>query len=69
MCAKYYSSSKSDAHTVCPADSVSLPAKVVWLTTFFLKKEVIFVQLLGWPLARLTQGSAHEVCLKNNILD
>ena len=45
MCAKYYSSSMNDAHTIYPADIVSLPAKVIWLTTFFLKKKMIFIWL------------------------
>ena len=31
MCAKYGRSRMNDACTVCPADFVSLPAKVVWL--------------------------------------
>ena len=40
---KYDSSRMNDAHTVCLADIVSLPAKVVWLTAFFLKKKAIFI--------------------------
>ena len=51
MCAKYDRSRMNDACTVCPADFVSLPAKVIWPTTFFSKKKVIFVWLLCWPLA------------------
>ena len=51
ICAKYHSSNMSNAHTICPANIVGLPAKVVWLTAFFLKKKVIFVRLLCWPLA------------------
>ena len=43
MCAKYGRSRMNDAHTVCLADFVGLPAKVVWLTAFFLKKKSIFV--------------------------
>ena len=50
-CAKYYSSSMNDAHTIYPADIVSPPAKVVWLAAFFLKKKTIFVWLLCWLLA------------------
>ena len=50
-CAKYHSSNMNDVHTVCLADSVSLPVKVIQPTTFFLKKKTIFVWLLGWPLA------------------
>ena len=41
--AKYDSSIMNDAHTNYPADIVGLPAKVVWSTAFFLKKETIFV--------------------------
>ena len=51
MCAKYGRSRMNDACTVCPADFVGLPAKVIWPTTFFLKKKAIFVWLLCWPLA------------------
>ena len=51
MCAKYGRSRMNDACSVCPADFVSLPAKVVWLTTFFLKKKAIFVRLLCQPSA------------------
>ena len=51
MCAKYGRSRMNDAHTICPANFASLPAKVVWPIAFFLKKKLIFVQLLCWPLA------------------
>ena len=51
MYAKYDRSRISDVHTVCPADVVSLPAKVIWPTAFFLKKKMIFVWLLCQPLA------------------
>ena len=50
-CAKYYSSSMKDACTTCPADIVSPPEKVIWPTTFFLKKKMIFIWLLSGPLA------------------
>ena len=46
MCAKYGRSRMNDACTACPANFVGLPAKVIWPTTFFLKKKVIFVWLL-----------------------
>ena len=46
MCAKYGRSRVNDACTISLADFVGLPAKVIWLTTFFLKKKVIFVWLL-----------------------
>ena len=48
ICAKYHSSNVNNVHTTCPANIVGLPAKVVWLTTFFLKKKMIFVWLLCW---------------------
>ena len=51
LIAKYGGPQMNDACTISPADSVSLPAKIVWSTTFFLKKKAIFVQLLHWPLA------------------
>ena len=51
ICAKYDNSVMNDACTVCLADYVSLPAKVIWLTAFFLKKKVIFVWLLCQSLA------------------
>ena len=44
--AKYVGSIMNDVHTKYLADIVNLPAKVIWLTTFFLKKKAIFVRLL-----------------------
>ena len=46
--AKYCSFNVNNVHTIYLADFVGLPAKVVQLTTFFLKKKMIFVQLLCW---------------------
>ena len=43
MYAKYCRSRMNDMCTVCPANFVSLPAKVIWLTAFFLNSESIFV--------------------------
>ena len=43
LIAKYSGSRMNDAHTISPADFVSLPAKVIRLTAFFLKKKLIFV--------------------------
>ena len=60
--AKYDSSIMNDAHTNYPADIVSLPAKVVWLTVFFFQKKVIFVQLLCQPLAS-QHGSQLMKCI------
>ena len=51
MHAKYGRSRMNDACTVCLADFVGLPTKVIWPTTFFSKKKAIFVQLLCWPSA------------------
>ena len=43
MCAKYGRSRMNDACTISPADFAGLPAKVAWLTAFFLKRKSIFV--------------------------
>ena len=51
MCAKYGRSRMNDVHTICLADFVSLPTKIIQLTTFFLKKKANFVRLLHQPLA------------------
>ena len=51
VCAKYYNSNMNDACTNYLADIVGLPAKVVQLTTFFLKKKMIFIWLLCQPSA------------------
>ena len=51
MCAKYGRSRMNDVYTVCLADFVSLPAKVIWPTTFFSNSELIFVSLLCQPSA------------------
>ena len=62
LIAKYGGSRMNDAHTISLADFVGLPAKVIWLTPFFLKKKLIFVRLLcrlppGQP------GSQHMDCV------
>ena len=57
----------NDACTVCLADIVSLPAKVVWLTTFFFEKENDFRMAFGSAAGQLTWESAHEVHLNYNI--
>ena len=51
MGAKCYNSRMNDAHTICPADIVGCPAKVIWPTTFCLEKKSIFVWLLCQLLA------------------
>ena len=51
MYAKYDRSRMNDACTVCPANFVSLLAKVIQLTAFFSKKKTIFVLVLCWPSA------------------
>ena len=43
MCAKYGRSRMNSVCTISPVNLVGLPAKIVWLTTFFLKKKSIFV--------------------------
>ena len=43
ICAKYYSSSMSDAHTISLADIVGLPAKVIWPIALFSNSESIFI--------------------------
>ena len=43
LIAKYGGSRMNDVHTISPADFVGLPAKIIWPTTFFLKKKAIFV--------------------------
>ena len=69
MCAKYDRSRMNDVLTVCLANFVGLPAKVVWPTAFFLKKKVIFVWLLCWPFSWPTWESAHELYLILQHLD
>ena len=56
MRAKYGRSRMNNAYTVCLADFVGLPAKVIWPTTFFSKKKVIFVRLLCWLSASQLGG-------------
>ena len=51
MCAKYGRSRMNDACTISPADSVGRLAKVIRLTTFFLKKRAFLVRLLCQPMA------------------
>ena len=48
---------------VIPADTVSLPTKVVWLIVLFSNSELMFVQLLCWPLA-----SQHHMVLGLRLL-
>ena len=43
MCAKYGRSRMNNVHTICLANFVGLPAKVIWPIAFFLKKKLIFV--------------------------
>ena len=54
MCAKYGRSRINDACTVCLADFVSLPAKVVQLTAFFSKKKAILCTAFVLAVGRLT---------------
>ena len=59
---KYGGSRMNVACTMCPTDFASLPAKVVWPTSFFLKKKMIFVWLLFRPPAS-QPGSQHMGCV------
>ena len=43
LIAKYGGSRMNNACTVCLADFAGLPAKVIWLTTYFLKKKLQFL--------------------------
>ena len=52
----------NDALTICPADFVSLPAKVVWPTAFFSKKKAIFCMAFVLAIGQPTWESAHESC-------
>ena len=55
ICAKYGRSRVNDAHTINPANFVSLPAKVVWPTTLFSNSESIFFNFcVGSQLANIT---------------
>ena len=65
-CAKYYSSSLNDAHTIYPADIVSPLQKSHGQPHSFQKENdfhTAFVLAIGQP----TWESAHEVHLKYNI--
>ena len=58
----YDSSMMNNLLTVSLANFVGHPAKVIWPTTFFFKKKVIFVWLLCWPSAG-QPGSQFMKCL------
>ena len=66
-CAKYYSSSLNDAHTIYLANIVRPPCKSHMADCILFKKEndfcMAFVLAISWP----TWESAHEVHLKYNI--
>ena len=67
ICAKYDGSRMNDVHTACPTNIVGLPAKVIWLTVFFLKKKVIFVRLLCQLLASQHGSQLMKSVLNYNI--
>ena len=69
MCAKYDRSRMNDAHTVCPADFVGLPTKVVWPTAFFFEKESDFCMAFVSAVSRLSWESARELYLILQHLD
>ena len=66
-CAKYYSSSLNDTHTIYLANIVSPPCKSHMADCILFEKEngfhMAFVSAIGQP----TWESAHEVHLKYNI--
>ena len=66
MCAKYGRSRMNDAHTISPTDFVSLPAKSIQLTAFFLDSESIFVRLLHWPSAGRLRSQHMNSCVLNH---
>ena len=68
ICAKYGRSSMNDAHTISPADFVSLPAKIVRSTAFFLDSESIFVRLLHRPLAGRLRSQHMNGCVLFSII-
>ena len=51
MYAKYGRSRMNDAYTVCSANFVGLPAKVIQPIALFSNSESIFIRLLCQPLA------------------
>ena len=59
LIAKYGGSRMNDVHTISLADFVGLPAKVVWLTTFFLEKEIDFCTTFVLAISQPTWESAH----------
>ena len=63
ICAKYGRPRMNDACTVCLADFVGLPAKVIWPTAFFFQKRKQFFMAFVSAIDRLTWESAHELCL------
>ena len=63
MCAKYGRCRMNDVCTVCLANFVCLPAKELWLTSFFLKKESDFCMAFVLAIGRPTWEPSHELCL------
>ena len=63
MCAKYGRSRMNDVHTISLADLVGRPAKVIWLTAFFLDSKSIFVRLLCQPLASRLRSQHMNSCI------
>ena len=62
MCAKYGISGMNDVCTIGLANFVGLPAKVIWLTAFFFKKNDFCTAFVS-ATSRLTWESALEVFL------
>ena len=63
LIAKYGGSGMNDALTISPTDFVGCPAKIVWSTTFFSKKNVIFVWFLRRPMAGWLVSQHMDSCL------
>ena len=66
MCTKYGRSRMNDAHTISPSDPVSLPAKSVRSTAFFLDSELIFVRPLHRALAGRLRSQHMNSCILNH---
>ena len=63
LIAKYGGFRMNDVHTISPTVFVSLPAKIVQLTTFFFQKKAIFVWLLHWPPASQFESQHMNKCI------
>ena len=53
MCAKYGRSRMNDAHTICPADFASLPAKYRMADSILFEKEIDFCMTFVLAISQL----------------